>query len=399
MRIGFDGRFIRQGMTGNGVFSQQLLEGLARIDQHNQYTVYLLQETRCVNQANFHLKRMPALHANSHARLLLTFPFEFLKTGVDVFHALYNVPIWTNSRVVLSLVEIGWLANPREFPASRLFLAQLRFLTRLSVKRADRIVTPTATMRSQVLEYFRIPEEKITTIPFGFNERLLQRASAEELSRVRRKFGIDAEYVLFVGDLHPRKNLPVLIEAFARLCQSEKCPHQLVLAGKDHWRASEIKRKAAESPVRDRILFTGYVPDGDLRALFQGASVFVLPSLDEGYGLPLHEAMASRTPVIASRLPTLEEVAKGAALFFEPRDPEELAALLAKVLADDRLRSDLVERGSKCIQQFTWDAACQKLLRVYEEVGTVSKPSWTRGPHSHLDHANGQSAKVTVTEA
>jgi glycosyltransferase involved in cell wall biosynthesis len=369
MKIGFDGRFIRHGMSGNGVFSQHFLEGLARIDHDNEYTVYLLEDIRCVEQANFRLKRMPALHANSHARLLLTFPFEFLKTGVDVFHALYNVPLWTNSRVVLSLVEFGWITNRRDFPGSSLFAAQLRLLTRLSIKRADRILTPTETMRLRLLEYFDVPEKKAITIPFGFDERLLQKVQPDELGSIKRKFGIGEQYVVYVGDLHPRKNLPVLIDAFARLCQSRKHPHQLVLVGKDHWEAEKIKRKAAQSPVHERIIFTGYVTNDELRGLFQGASLFVFPSLDEGYGLPIHEAMACGTPVLASSLPTLREVAQDAALFFDPKKPDELAALMARALDDAELRRRLVERGRQRIKQFTWEQSCRKLLQVYEEIG------------------------------
>ena len=372
MRIGFDGRFIRRTMSGNGVFSQQFLQGLARIDHYNDYTVYLLEDIRCVEQTNFHLKRMPALHSNSYARLLLTFPFELRKAGLDVFHALYNVPLWTNSRVVLSLVEFGWLTNPGDFPASDLFLAQLRFLNRLSIKRADRIITPTETMRSRVLEYFAVPEERVITIPFGFDERFRQRVQPAQMERIRQKFGIGEHYLLYVGDLHPRKNLPVLIDSFARLCRSGRFPHQLVLAGKDHWDAEKIRRKAAQSPAHDRIVFTGYVTHEDLRGLFQGASLFVLPSLDEGYGLPIHEAMASAIPVLASKLPTLQEVAQDAALYFEPKDVGGLTALIDKALANKELRDQLVEGGRQCIKRFDWETSCRKLLSVYEELGAAN---------------------------
>lgn len=378
MKIGFDGRFIRSGMSGNGVFSRQFLEGLARIDRRNHYTVYLLEESRCVTQGNFQLKRMATLHRNSHARLLFTFPLELRRAPVDVFHALYNVPFWTNARVVLSLVEFGWFTNPAAFPASPLFLAQLRFLTRLSIQRADQIITPTDTMRSLVIRSFGVPEHKVITIPFGYNQQLAQRATSDDLARVRFRFHTGKDYVLYVGDLHSRKNLPFLIEAFERLCCRTKYPGRLVLAGKDHRGAAEIRRKAAQSPMRERIIFTGYVSNDELRALFQGAGLFVLPSLDEGYGLPIHEAMASGIPVLASRLPTLQEVAGDAALYFDPKDPEELTALLARVLAESHLRQTLVERGYQCIRRFTWEAACQKLLRVYETVGNGTEPDLGR---------------------
>ena len=131
MKIGFDGRFIRQGQTGNGVFTQLLLEGLARMDDKNEYVVYMLEDKPFIKKHNFHLKQMPALHARSHLRFLLTFPLEFHRNPVDIFHAIYSVPLRTRAQIVLSLIEFSWFTNPKEFPASRLFLAQSRIMTRL----------------------------------------------------------------------------------------------------------------------------------------------------------------------------------------------------------------------------------------------------------------------------
>lgn len=368
MKIGFDGRFIRQGQSGNGVFTQMLLEGLARLDDKNKYVVYMLEDKPFIKKDNFHLKRMSALHARSHLRFLLTFPLEFYRNPVDIFHAIYSVPLRTRARIVLSLVEFSWFTNPEDFPASRLFLAQLRIMTRLSIRRADRIITPTHVGKEHVLDYFGLSEEKVEVIHFGFNEFFLEPCEQEDIDRVKHKHGIKGDYILTVGDLHTRKNLERLIEAFNWLKERRKVPHSLVMVGKNLWQAERIYRKASASSARDSIIFTGYVSLEELRALYQGAVVFAFPSLDEGFGLPVHEAMASRVPVIVSDRGALPEVAGGAAISVNPLSVEDIAYAMFRVLDSRTLREELIRKGLKQIEAFSWDKACRKTMRLYQNV-------------------------------
>jgi glycosyltransferase involved in cell wall biosynthesis len=377
MKIGFDGRFIRGGQTGNGVFTQLLLEGLARLDDENEYTVYLLEDVPFIQKPNFSLRRMSRLHANSHLRFLLTFPIELYRNPVDIFHAIYTVPLRTQTKTVLTLVEFSWFIHPEEFPASKVFLSELRVMTRRSLQRADRIIIPTKFWRDKLLEHFDVPKEKVEVIHFGYNEEFLSPCTVEEIASVKQKFGISQNYLLSVGDLHPRKNLGRLIEAFNWLKEARKIPFQLVLVGKEHWKAKEIQYKAVSSSAHDSILFTGYVPLDELRALYQGATLFAFPSLDEGFGLPVHEAMASRLPVVVSNRGALPEVAGDAALIVDPLSIEDIGSAILKVLEDVRLREELIEKGIKQIQGFSWDESCRKLLKVYDSLrGEPSPKRW-----------------------
>jgi glycosyltransferase involved in cell wall biosynthesis len=366
MKIGIDGRFIRRDQTGNGMFTQLLLEGLARLDTENDYTVYLLENTSFLKKDNFFLKQMPSLHANSHLRFFLTFPLELYRNRVDIFHALYTVPLKTFARVVLSLVEFSWFTNPDDFPASRFFLQQIRLMTRQSIHRADHVITPTQIGKNLLLEYFNVPEQKVEVIPFGFNERFLETSPAEEINRTKQKYAIYQDYILSVGDLHPRKNLLRIIDAFNWLKETRKIPHQLVIVGKELWRAQEIFKKASSCSARDSIIFTGYVSFQELRALYQGASLFVFPSLDEGFGLPVHEAMASRLPTIVSDRGALPEVAGDAALVVDPLSIEEIGGAINRVLDSPTLRNTLISRGLEQIKSFSWEASCRKLLHLYQ---------------------------------
>jgi glycosyltransferase involved in cell wall biosynthesis len=368
MRIGIDGRFIRQDQTGNGVFTQQLIEGLERLDTENEYTVYLLENIPFIRNDNFFLKRMPPPHANSYLRFLLTFPLELYRNRVDIFHAIYTVPLKTFARVVLSLVEFSWFTNPRDFPASPLFLHQLRLMTRHSIHRADCIITPTRLGRDQLRGYFDLPVEKVEVVPFGFNERFLKPCPSEEIDRVKRKHSIARDYILSVGDLHPRKNLIRVIEAFNWLKETRRIPHHLVIVGKDFWRAQEIYKKASSCSARDSIIFTGYVPFEELHALYRGATLFVFPSLDEGFGLPVHEAMASCLPAIVSSRGALPEVAGEAAVVVDPLSIEEIGCAIYCLLESPTLREKLIKKGLEQIQNFSWEESCLKILRLYREL-------------------------------
>jgi glycosyltransferase involved in cell wall biosynthesis len=368
MKIGFDGRFIQQYQTGDGVFSQLLLEGLARIDMDNEYTVYLLEDNPFIRKDNFHLKRMPAIHANSHLRFLLSFPWELGRNPVDLFHAIHTVPLNAPERVVLHLVEFGWITNPDEFPASRIFLAQLRPLIHHSVRRASRIITATQLWKNKLLDYFDLSDEKVHVIPHGFNERFLERSGPGEITRIKQKHGITENYILNAGNLHPRKNIIRLIEAFNWLKETKGISLQLVLAGKALYQADEIYRKASSCSSRDSIIFTGYVPFEELRALYHGASLFAFPSLEEGFGLPVHEAMASRLPVVVSNRGALPEVAGDAALVVDPLSMEDIGSAINRVLDDAGLREELIEKGLKQIQGYSWAGSCRKLLDLYNSL-------------------------------
>jgi glycosyltransferase involved in cell wall biosynthesis len=371
MKIGVDGRFIRREQTGNGVFTQLFLEGLARLDSQNDYTVYLLEDIPFIDQDNFLLKQMPAPHANPYLRFIATFPLELFRHPVDIFHAIYTVPLLPGKRsvrTVLSLVEFAWFTNPEEFPASSLFLRQIRIMTRQSIRRADRIITPTQLGRNQLLDYFDLPRERVEVVPFGVNEKFIEPCDPEQVDRVRKKYAIARDYILTVSDLHPRKNLARLIDAFTWLKETRRIPHQLVIVGKARWQAQTIYGRASASSARDSIIFTGYAPFEDLRPLYRGASVFAFPSLDEGFGLPVHEAMASQVPVVTSDRGALPEVAGDAAVVVDPLSIEAIGTAIAQVLESPDFSEVLAKKGLEQIRGFSWKSSCGKLMSVYQDL-------------------------------
>lgn len=371
MKIGFDGRFIRQMQTGNGVSAQLLLHALSDVDRENHYTVYVLERCVHVRQKNFELKTMGGLHASSHIRFLVTFPFELMAHPVDIFHAIFTVPFLpyrTETKFVLTLPEIPWFTHPEDFPASSLFSSQVRLTTRYSIRKTDRVITLTHLMKDRIVDYFDIPEGKVHVIPWGVDERFCAPAGEEQTEKIRTKLDLKRPYILCVGDLHPRKNQANLIRAYTILREKYNIPFNLVLAGREIYKVDEIYNLAQSSSSRHSIIFTGYITFDELRALYQCASIFVFPSLHEGFGLPVHEAMASGVPVVSSDRDALPEVAGDAALFVDPLDADSIAAAILRVIEDTKLREEMIARGHRQVQQFSWKESARKLLALYRDV-------------------------------
>ena len=187
------------------------------------------------------------------------------------------------------------------------------------------------------------------------------------IEAIKARYNIAGDYILFVGTLQPRKNLIRLIEAFSNL-QSPISNIQLIIAGKKGWLYEETFRQVEELGLEWKVVFTDYAPEGDLPALLSGASLFVFPSLYEGFGLPVLEAMACGTPVVCSNVSSLPEVAGEAAILVDPLDVEELATAMERVLGDEELRAELTERGFEQARRFSWEKCARQTLDVLERV-------------------------------
>jgi glycosyltransferase involved in cell wall biosynthesis len=225
----------------------------------------------------------------------------------------------------------------------------------------------------------QIPADKIRVIYPGRDESLSPVQDPNLLASVRDRYGIPETYLLYVGTLHPRKNLVRLVQAFALLFQSPISSSQssmpnlhLVLAGQKGWLYEDLFAEIRRLGLEERVRLTGYVPDADLPPLLSGAVAFVYPSLHEGFGLPVLEAMSCGTPVVCSSTSSLPEVAGDAALLVDPLDVEAWAQSLHQVAADQELRRSLVERGHLQIQRFSWQRCASETLQVFEELA---------GPH------------------
>lgn len=301
-------------------------------------------------------------------RLGAPIPVDWLAGPMDLYHASdFVLPPVRNACSLLTVHDLSFMTTPQCAEAG------LRsFLNRVvpkAVARADHVLADSESTRSDLIRLLGAPADKVTVVYPGVEPRFCRQDNPSELQRVRARYGIgEGPFILGLGTLEPRKNWPALIRAWAQLRRGNKLTHRLVIGGGTGWLTEGIFEAVEASGFRSEIILTGFVADADLPTLYSAADVFVLPSLYEGFGIPVVEAMACGTPVVCADNSSLPEAAGDGALLVEALDEAALAAAIRRLVEDPTLHSQLQQRGLKQAQRFTWDAAARTLLRTYERV-------------------------------
>lgn len=370
-RIGIDYTSAVRQHAGIGRYTRGLIGALAEADHTRQYVIYSAgRAARDVPwPANFDVRALPVSDRHMAIvwqRLRLPIPVEAIVGRVSVFHSPDFVlpPVW-GARTVLTVHDLSFLRLPE--CSSPQLLAYLMGAVPRSIARADMILADSESTRRDLIELLKVPEDRIAVVYPGVEERFRPEIGAEDATR-RARYALERPYVLGVGTLQPRKNYARLIRAFGRLVRAHDLPHQLVIAGGAGWLFDDVTATIAELGLNDRVRVLGFVPDDDLPALYRGADVFAFPSLYEGFGIPVLEAMGCGTPVVTSDVSSLPEAAGDAALQVPPNDVDALADALWRALSDAVLREDLRARGLTQVRRFTWKQAAKDLIRIYQRV-------------------------------
>jgi glycosyltransferase involved in cell wall biosynthesis len=381
MNIGIEATSAAEAQkAGVGYYTANLLHALADLppDAH-QYTCYLRHPWRdaalqqhLAQRAPFTGKvlKFPALWAQ------IRLPFELWRhpQAVYFFPAPVIPLLYQPARSVVTIHDVAFLFFPECF-APRL-RRWLRLATQRSMARARKIIAVSAATRNDLITHYHVPADKIVVVPHGVQP--LYRPLADEpggrelIARTQKTYGLTAPYLLCLGTLQRRKNIPRLLEAFARLKQAYKIPHQLALVGQktSDLPENEISETLARLQLQRDVIWTGYVPEQAKPALLSGATVFVLPSLYEGFGMPLLEAMACGAPVVCANTAALPEVVGDSGLMFDPYNVENMAHTIYQALTDHDLQAKLRQQGLQRVQTFTWETCARKTLAVLEEVGS-----------------------------
>lgn len=368
MTIGYDGKFLWTGMSfgarsGHGVHARHLLKEMLECAPTEEFRVYALGEALGIDRrANCRTVLLPRYATSSILRNLLAYPIELTRRPVDVLLAYSTLPAYAPCRTVLLLADIFWLANPGWLPPH---VALPRTLaTRSSVRRADRIVTTTEFSKREIVRILNVPADRIVVVPHGVRSEFAERLASTRISEVLLRHGIRPPYILSLNDIHPRKNLEGLVEAFGRLKARTGLPHRLVIGGRTLWPYPELRRRVESSPFAEDIRMLGYVPSEDVLALYQGAALFVYPSFYEGWGLQVHEAMIAGVPTAVADNTTMPEIAGDAADTFDPYDVDDMSRSMERILTDTNLRDRLVERGLQRVKLYSWREAARATLAV-----------------------------------
>jgi len=282
-----------------------------------------------------------------------------------LFVPAHVLPVVRPRRTLVTVHDLGYRRFPEAHPASQ--RRYLEMSTRWNTRVATHILADSEATRDAIIEAYRVPARKLTVVYPGYESDLKPVRDRDEMGRVRRRYSIPGDYVLFIGRIQPRKNLVRLIEAFSRLLTDH--PNlTLVLAGPAGWLAETIQARVTALGVAAKVIFPGYVASGDKAALISGARLFAYPSLHEGFGFPVLEAQACGTPLLTSTTSSLPEVAGDGGLLVNPLKVEAIAEGLRRLLDDQprgaRLRARLVTQGFENLARFSWDMAARQVQAV-----------------------------------
>ena len=372
--IAIDARKIRD--FGIGTYVRNLIRQLIELDGENEYLLLTGPAGREVLTdlpPNFNLvsQRSPVYSI----RELFTISWDLFRRKVDLYHAThYVVPMMMPCKTVVTIHDIIHLLYP-EFLPNRFAFYYAHHMIRRSLSRGDRILTVSNNTRSDLMRYFGIGGGKIDVVYNGIDDAFREPLTDEDLTRWKRNLGLEKPYLLFVGNPKPHKNLDNVVKAYARALELHDLPHSLVCVGDRSGVDSKVRQRASQLGIEDRVLLLGHVAQEALPAIYQGATLFLYPTLYEGFGLPVVEAMASGVPVITSNTSALEEIANGYAELVNPLDVEKMAQSIVRCVRDREYREDLAERGRARSEEFVWRHAAEQTLAIYQRVLEGGIPS------------------------
>jgi glycosyltransferase involved in cell wall biosynthesis len=356
-------------LTGVGRYTLNLARALSRQLDPGSVTLLLTRDSVDLDGLGCERVRAPLPTPHEGLRGLweqTLVPIDVRRRGIDVYHSpSYSLPMSIACPAAVTVHDLAFL-DPR-FHKLRVRL-YLQLLTRLALRRADHVIVVSKHTKNQVEARFPRVAGRVSVVYPGLDPIFASLPSAAAVREFRERLGLTKPYVLFVGAIEPRKNLPRLVRAFEMAVAEGDLPHDLVLCGPLGWRYGPTMRAAQVSRLSHRIKHVGYVPVEDLPLWYGGADLFAYPSLCEGFGFPPLEAMASGTPVVTSNSSSLPEVVGEAAITVQPTDVRDLAAAIQRVATDRDLAGELTERGQRRARRFTWEEAAAATVDIYRRL-------------------------------
>jgi glycosyltransferase involved in cell wall biosynthesis len=388
MKLGLDARLFYNN-TGIGRYTRSLFFEYHKAERFEDHPLVLLSDTHlsAPSSPNFapldgqardawpeHVKQITA---DCRRRILWTnwhVPPLLRQHDVDVYHAVCNfeLPLRKVCRYVVTIHDLVPLFFSKSVPKKHLLFFRL-FMKR-AAHTADLIITDSEHSKQDIVQHLRVPEEKIRVIYLGYDPPQEKAIEPQKAQNILKRYGVRTPYLLFVGAIEPKKNLERVVEAFRivreRYAQDKEL--QLVLVGGESWMSDALYRKVSALKRDQQVLLTGFVPDAELPAFYQEAEVFVFPSLYEGFGLPVLEAMSYGTPVVTSNVSSLPEIAGDAAILTDPQQADSISDGIARVLMDRSKREDMKRLGKRQAQKFSWKKCAEETWQVYLDAMTLS---------------------------
>lgn len=387
MRIGIDGLPLSQLKTGVGHYTFELAQALALASPSDDFELisprpFLAQADGANDEPGPPNLRavQPPTGLLSRRWFLFGLPRYLRQQRLALFHGTnYEVPLKRVCATVLTIHDLSLLLYPETHERRRVRRARRRLP--LMTRAATLIVTPTEAVRREVCEHLNVAGERVVAVPEA-PRRVFRRRGDRETRETRERLGITGDFLLFVGTLEPRKNLAALIEAYVSVLGEITSPLQLVIAGQKGWLTDDIFASVERAGLSDRVVFTGYLSDEELCALYSSCRAFVYPSVYEGFGLPPLEAMACGAACIVGCIPSLAEVVGDGALLVDPKDTAMLSRTIIRLLQDEGLRRSLSANAVERASEFSWERTAMLMREVYREA--MAMEAMAREAHQRL---------------
>ncbi len=381
MRLGIDARLFHVN-TGIGRYTRSLFFEYLQRPSHRDEQIVLFYDrpidfasffTDSPNRALSPIEHIQLVTAPCQRRIVWTnwtLPPLLRQHRIDVYHGVCNfeLPVRKMCRYVVTIHDLVPLFFPELVPKKHLLFFKL-FIKR-AAQTADVIITDSEHSKQDICRHLSVSEEKVRVIHLGYTAKPLPPNAEEQRHRLIEQYGIRQPYLLFVGVIEPKKNLERLLDAFALLRQERRIDDavQLVIAGGKGWFYEQVYQKVAALHLETSVVLTGFIPDDALPLFYSGAEAFVFPSIYEGFGLPVLEAMSYGAPVITSNVSSLPEIAGNAGMLVNPNDPASIADGIETVLQHPARREQMREAGRLRAQQFSWPRTAEETYRAYQDV-------------------------------
>lgn len=368
MRIGLITNLMDGHGAGIGRYTENLVKNLLFIDKKNEY--YLIHSNKKSYEFKGNYQEIKLPFFDSIPKKLITGAFVIEKicrdNRLDILHDVGQIsPYFFPSRTkrILTIFDLSPILYPQFF--TLLTRSYMKLLPQI-VRNTDSIITISENSKKDIMRLLGVSKEKITVTHLGIERKFKPLKDKRHLNEIRNKYRLPRKFILFVGTIEPRKNLPALIEAYHAVAQ--KIDISLVIAGQIGWKYADVFEAIRKYSLQKQVIFTGYVDDNDLPALYNLAEVFVYPSLYEGFGFPVLEAMASGCPVITSSTSSLPEITGNAAILIDPMDIMSITKAILKTVLNKKMRLDMVERGLGQAKKFSWKNCVFNTLNNYEKI-------------------------------
>lgn len=371
MRIGFDATALPARPVGAGRYIIRLVRALAALGAEDELVVFVQDSRRPLIDAPGleHVHWIETPEISPALRLVweqTMLPRLANRASLDLLHSPhYTRPLQLPCASVVTFHDMTFFLYPQlHTRAKRLFFP---WMMRISARRADAIIADSESTRRDAMNILHIPEEKISTVTLGIGEEFRRITDEALLEDCRRRYQLPQDFFLYVGLVEPRKNLPLLLDAYAQLLLQEDAP-ALVVVGRFGWMSEDVFRQIEALRLQDRVVFTGYIPDQDLPLVYNLAHTLLYPSRYEGFGFPPLEAMACGTPVITTAVSAMQDQVGKAGLLVPPQDVQALCQAMRQILHDRVLWQSLSAQGQHQAQKFTWNQTALKTRQIYHQV-------------------------------